>query len=205
MRRGFTLVEMLVASAIFLFGFMTVYSMFLVGVHNRTLADATTRGATVASSVIAEIRLGATNEAASSATTSAWATPSNYIGDGFPDQTDRPGVDRSGTPITDAELVTDPYNDQASFFAHPDQPGMYYRVIAASDLAGNDQPTDGVVLTLVVGQLDSNRPNLTMDFLHQRYNYPSGTDYPSMIDSLVQRGILQRYDAVIHRQVSYRR
>lgn len=193
MRRGFTLVEMLVACGIFLFGFMTVYTMFLVGVRNRTLADATTRGATVASSIIAEVRLRATNEIASAATTSIWAIPKNYVGDGYPDTSQA------------NEYGNDPYNANAAFYAHPDQPGTYYRVIEATDLAGTTtNATDGVVLTLVIGQLDSNQPFLTLQQLQDRYRLGAGP-FDLMIEELVRRGTLQRYDAVVHREVAFRR
>lgn len=203
MRRGFTLVEMLVACGIFLFGFMAVYSMFLVGIRNRSLADATTRGATIASSVIAEIRLKATNEVGTVGSPSAWATPSNYVGDGDPD-TNESGD--SGSP-------GDWYVDDACFFAHPDQPGMYYRVVSATDLQGLDAPADGIVLTLLIGQLDSQLETLSLKQLQERYrlsglgdvNGDGTTDHQDLLEHLVDRGTLQRYDTVIHRQVAWQR
>lgn len=193
MRRGFTLIEMLVASGIFLFGFMAVYSMFLIGVRYRTQADATTRGATVASSIIAEIRLRATNESAEVAGSTAWAIPSNYIGDGFP------------TTTLPGEQPTTPWSPTATFFAHPDQPGMYYRVTNATDPADGDGDSDTILLTLVVGQLESGDAELPFSEIAQRFRFPSPTDHEAMVDALVARDTLQRYDAVIHRRMDYRR
>ncbi|TVR47220.1 MAG: prepilin-type N-terminal cleavage/methylation domain-containing protein [Planctomycetota bacterium] len=55
---GFTLVEMLVASAIFIVGFVSVYGLFLTGVKYRSEADIITRSAVAASNVVNELRLG---------------------------------------------------------------------------------------------------------------------------------------------------
>lgn len=55
---GFTLLEMLVATFIFVIGFMSVYGLFLSGVKYRAEADAITRSSVAASNIVNEMRLG---------------------------------------------------------------------------------------------------------------------------------------------------
>jgi prepilin-type N-terminal cleavage/methylation domain-containing protein len=58
-RQGFTLLEMMAATMVFLTGFVAVYGLFLGGAKFRERADITTRSALAASSIIAEQRLRA--------------------------------------------------------------------------------------------------------------------------------------------------
>ena len=189
MRRGFTLLEMLVATAIFVTGFLAVYTMFLVGVRSRTVADATTRGAIVATSLMSEMRLRAINDPVGSSAN----TPAAWLGDGIP-------------PALGADSLDNTSWD-AQFYAHPDAPGMYYRIDAATDLKGNAGTvvSDAIAMTILVGQLDSNQPTLTYQDLRRRYNLPSAASPSVVADNLLQRGILQRYDAVIHRERRHHR
>ena len=55
---GFTLLEMLVATFIFVIGFVSVYGLFLSGVKYRAEADAITRSSVAASNIVNEMRLG---------------------------------------------------------------------------------------------------------------------------------------------------
>jgi prepilin-type N-terminal cleavage/methylation domain-containing protein len=55
---GFTLIEMLVATFIFIIGFTSVYALFLSGIKYRAEADAITRSSVAASNIINEMRLG---------------------------------------------------------------------------------------------------------------------------------------------------
>ena len=78
-RQGFTLVELLVAVGIFMFGFSAIYAMFLLGARQRVIADSISTAAYASSSISAEIRLQAGRE---SATINSAAL---YEGDGFAD------------------------------------------------------------------------------------------------------------------------
>ena len=171
-RRGFTLLEMLVATLVFTFGFVAVYGMFLVGMRHRVLADATTRCATVAQSLIAEMRLRA---AIRPGTMPPAAVA--FEGDGDPD-----GGAESGT-----------------FFAYPDQPGIYYRVHEAEGIP--DADGDGIRVTLLVGMLEGTGETLAADAVARRFQLPS--DDPATWDRLLERGVLQRYRAALHRRIDW--
>ncbi|MDA3959673.1 MAG: prepilin-type N-terminal cleavage/methylation domain-containing protein [Planctomycetota bacterium] len=185
-RRGFTLVEMLVATLVFMFGFVAVYGMFLIGLRNRAISDATTRCATVAQSVIAEMRLQATNEAPT-----AGYLPEDYLGDGKPDDG---GEGQQYSALGAADV----------FFAYGDQPGVFYRIAQANDLTGDPTGTgDGIQLMVLVGMLESNAATLSMDEIQRRFRLTGTTPLSAVIDELLRRGVIQRYDAVIHRQVAW--
>ena len=56
-RNGFTLLEMLIATGIFLFGFMAVYALFLIGVESRQKAEQITRTSLAADAMLEDWRL----------------------------------------------------------------------------------------------------------------------------------------------------
>lgn len=60
MRRGFTLVELLVATGIFVLGFSVCLGLFLAGTRQRTAAEDHLRLGLAASSLVEEIGLGTT-------------------------------------------------------------------------------------------------------------------------------------------------
>ena len=82
-RRGFTLVEMLVATIVFLIGFVAVFGLFLGGMRFRKLSEDTTRASLAASCLVDEIRISAGGSGQASPSTSAPLAPSVYIGTGF--------------------------------------------------------------------------------------------------------------------------
>src|SRR5271155_5794116 len=82
MRRGFTLVEMLVATIVFLVGFVAVFGLFLGGMRFRKLAEDTTRASPASSCLIDEIRAKAGGIPTGAAASNP-LPPSAYVGTGF--------------------------------------------------------------------------------------------------------------------------
>lgn len=112
-RRGFTIVELLIATFIFLIGFVSVYGLFLRAVQFRREGENMVRCSLAASSIVATMRLKIRAMDTDDFTTKLKASPSKFIGDGDP------------TTAT----------DQANyFFAYLDQPGMFYRIFEATPL-----------------------------------------------------------------------
>ena len=75
-RQGFTLVELLVAVGIFMFGFTAVYNTFLFGARHGAPADSISMSAFASASISAEIRLFAGRDGDN-------VTAADYNGDGF--------------------------------------------------------------------------------------------------------------------------
>ena len=72
---AFTLVEMLVATMVFVIGFVAVYSLFIAGMNYRHEADRLTKTALAASSLISTWRLEMQDQ---------WDTIDQFVGDGNP-------------------------------------------------------------------------------------------------------------------------
>jgi prepilin-type N-terminal cleavage/methylation domain-containing protein len=77
-RAGFTLTELLVATAVFIIGFSAAFSMFLSAVRYRAFADSTTRNAMATASEMGEIYLDSGTETANLGP----VRPSLYSGNG---------------------------------------------------------------------------------------------------------------------------
>lgn len=73
MRRGVTLIELLVATGIFVTGCTAIVALFTAGTRLRSQADTLVRCSLAAESLIQDIRLDAKGDVA----------PSLYVGDGF--------------------------------------------------------------------------------------------------------------------------
>ena len=119
-QRGFTLIEMLVATGVFMLGFSAAYTLFLAGVRYRTQASTNQRLAFALTSLAAELEL-------SSGKLNTTGDPSEYVGNGL-------AVDGA-----EPEDHTDPL--QTVLFPYPGQPGLWYRVMACTDL--HNQSTGG--------------------------------------------------------------
>jgi prepilin-type N-terminal cleavage/methylation domain-containing protein len=109
---GFTLIEMLIATGIFLVGFVSVYSMFLAGSAAGKRSDALTQTTLATTSLIETLRLRAGSEPGGP------YAPSAYNGD--------------GDPTTD--------DTEGHFVPFPDQPQIWYRFAYAADIQGGDDP-----------------------------------------------------------------
>jgi len=76
-RSGFTLTELLVATAVFIIGFTAAFSMFLSAIRYRTFADSTARNAMAAASQMGEIYLDSGTEPGTGP-----VDPAKYSGNG---------------------------------------------------------------------------------------------------------------------------
>lgn len=195
-RSGFTLTEMLVATIVFLVGFVAVFGLFLAGMRFRKLAEDTTRASLAASCLIDEIRLDA-----GGGMTGAPKAPLDYVGDGFADNPTATGIDE-GTP--DSSSPEDP------LFAYRSVPGVWYRVMKATDLNGdaNNARTTVLHLKLLVVPFATSDNELTFQTINHRLGlFPrdqSPPPTPTMIgDALVAKGIGFHYQVVITRRPSW--
>ena len=109
---GLTLTEMLVATIVFLVGFVAVFGLFLGGMRFRKLSEDTTRSSLAASCLIEEIKLDSGGGV---------HLPSEYVGYGFPSIIGSPN---DGVVNTSAALL----------FPYPSSPGIWYRVLSAKSL-----------------------------------------------------------------------
>jgi prepilin-type N-terminal cleavage/methylation domain-containing protein len=114
MRRGFTLLEMMIATAVFVIGFVSVYSLFLAGSRYRRQADVVLASAMAAEELITTLRLRAGTEPDS-------LSERSYNGDGL-------------------ATVDSPDGDQLAgdggvpFFSYTERPTLYYRFVEAREL-----------------------------------------------------------------------
>ncbi len=97
-RHGFTLVELLVATAVFTAGFLAAFSLFLAGTRARTKADDLTHLAFATTTIAEEIALGMP--------TISTSTLNNYLPTGG--------------------LITD--DPDARLYSYPGIPGIWFRV-----------------------------------------------------------------------------
>lgn len=197
-RSGFTLTEMLVATIVFLVGFVAVFGLFLAGMRFRKLAEDTTRASLAASCLIDEIRLDA-----GGGMTNAPKQPLDYVGDGFADPT-AGGLDEGST---DSSAPQDP------LFSYRSVPGVWYRVMKSTDLngSGTNARTTVLHLKLLVVPYATSDPDLTFETLNRRLKLVLTSDgkvdtnaSPTAVgDALVQRGIGFTYQVVITRRPSW--
>jgi|GEM_PF-2870091 prepilin-type N-terminal cleavage/methylation domain-containing protein len=192
-RRGFTLVEMLVATIVFLIGFVAVFGLFLGGMRFRKLSEDTTRASLAASCLVDEIRISAGGSGQASPSTSAPLAPSVYIGTGF---------SSSGSSGGASEALT------TQLFPYPAVPGTWYRVLNCTDINGDSTNAQTTVLhlQLFVVPFGTAAPTLTFtDLNHRLLNdlQPPLTTVDQVADELVRRGIGFRYQSVITRRPSW--
>jgi type II secretory pathway pseudopilin PulG len=191
-RGGFSLIELLVATGVFLVGFVAVFGLFLAGMRFRKLAEDTTRASLAASSLIAEFQIDAGSEAIIP------CQPSQYVGDGFPDIA-RPGetADPPATAIKDSLEKLYPYTGQRN---------LYYRVVACTDLkGGDDAATTALRIRLFVLPWASVDDTVDLMTLNRRLGLSMQNDTSDEVRAtLVKRGLAMAFDAVIVRKPSWR-
>ena len=143
-RRGFTLTELLVATIVFMIGFVSVFALFLGGMRMRKLAEDTTRSSLAASCLIDEIRIDAGGSGIA-------MPPIEYEGDGFAPfrkvssstsiseglQSDAPPVAPGANGLFDNPL-----------FTYRPIPGTWYRVLKCTDLENSATNAQTTVLKL---------------------------------------------------------
>ncbi len=210
MRRAFTLLELLVATGVFVVGFVAVFGLFLAGMRFRKLADDTTRGALAASSLVHEIRIDSGTEDIGGAGIEPHE-PGDYIGNGLA------GAGNQGAGSPDVAMTDELY-------PYPQQPGTWFRVIDSTDVLGSrvatDAPTTEPVnqpnlsntlhVKLLVLPFSTTDAKLTFTELQRRLRIrdDAGTllkptnaeETKAFLDTLVKRGLATYYDAVILRQ-----
>lgn len=193
-RRGFTLIELLVATIVFLIGFVAVFSLFLGGMRFRKLAEDTTRASLAASCILDEIRIDAGGQGLSTP-----RMPKEYVGDGFAPFNAGTNADQEGTDTSSTA--------EEQLFPYKPLPGIWYRVMKATDLNETQDPkTTAINLELVVVPFASADDTLSFKDLNKRLNVlgqPYSQGAPAVADELVKRGIAFRYRAVITRRASW--
>ncbi len=182
-RRGITLIEMLVATSVFLVGFVGALSLFTAGVSYRKQSDDLTRCSLALTSLVEEIRIDAGRESGGP------LAPSEYIGDGFAND----GAE----------------TDAATLFPYRLQPGIWYRVESCTDLANTDvNTTTALKLNLLVIPFSTADSAITLVEIGRRLQIRDVsntvlTDPQAIADRLVERGIAQRHEVVLVRHRSW--
>ena len=208
-RRGFTLTELLVATIVFMIGFVSVFALFLGGMRMRKLAEDTTRSSLAASCLIDEIRIDAGGGGGRIA-----MAPKEYEGDGF-----TPFIDSDSTITTTLPMEGHQSDNPPSppsllldypLFAYRPIPGTWYRVIKCTDLTNSATNTQTTVLKLdlLVVPFSTADSTLTFKELNRRLSLFSTTEIGRItIDDissrLVQRGLGFRFVAVVTRRPSW--
>lgn len=181
--RGITLIEMLVASMVFMLGFVGALSLFTAGVSYRKQSDDLTRTSLALTSLIEEIRIDAGREPPDP-TTGLPRTPLAYVGDGFAAN----GAEDAGT-----------------LFAYRMQPNIWYRVEACTDLAGTDNATTTAIkLTLLIVPFATSDASVNLVDLGKQLqlrdtNNVLLTTPVDIANRLVDRGIALRHEVVMVR------
>ncbi|HEX3134733.1 MAG TPA: prepilin-type N-terminal cleavage/methylation domain-containing protein [Planctomycetota bacterium] len=206
-RRGFTLTELLVATIVFLVGFVSVFALFLGGMRMRKLAEDTTRASLAASCLIDEIRIDAGGGGAAGAA-SGPQPPIAYEGDGF-------APFKPGSSDTDEGTATDPAPGARApadnpLFPYKPIPGTWYRVMKCTDLEDSttNAQTTVLKLDLLVVPFGSPDKRLLFSELDRRLalldnSERSGATVETIAARLVQRGLAFRFVAVVTRRPSW--
>jgi prepilin-type N-terminal cleavage/methylation domain-containing protein len=192
-RRGFTLTELLVATIVFLVGFVSVFALFLGGMRMRKMAEDTTRASLAASCLIDEIRIDAGEGGVP-------LKPKSYVGDGFA-RSSQPDGDDSGTGV-DSQL-----------FSYKPIPGTWYRVLKCTDLEDDPENSQTTVLKLDLlvvpfgtadDSLNFRDLDRRLDLMNELTRPQREAASPDQIAArLVQRGIGFRFVAVVTRRPSW--
>ncbi len=185
-RRGFTLLEMLVASMVFVVGFVAVFTLFIAGMKFRAQGDLETRSAIALRNIVEEIQLDAGTES------KAPVPPSSYVGSGFVEPKDK-------------RLAVDAGED--SLIPCPGMPGMFYRVMEASDCTGGKGATGNVNASVIYLRIvvvafptTGDEPLSFKDLAKRLSIRVSGDEF---IPELVRRGIATDNHVAILRQPSW--
>ena len=200
-RRGFTLIEMLIATVVFAIGFVGVFGLFLAGMRFRKQSEDLTRCSLAASSLVSEIAIDAGREA------NGPSEPQDYVGDGFA------GISYpTGTPNADSgtEYLV-PYRAQ---------PGVFYRVESCTDLEGfstgvnpsgvESRMTTVLRIKLLVVPWATVDPTVSLVEIARRLQMREVaasqallTQPGAIASELVKRGLAMRLDAVITRRPAW--
>jgi prepilin-type N-terminal cleavage/methylation domain-containing protein len=189
-RSGFTLIELMVATIVFMIGFAAVFGLFLGGVRFRKLADDTTRASLAASCIVDEIRASAGGGASpGGASPNSPLAPSAYVGSGF-------------------ASVSGGVADATTLYPYTPIPNTWYQVTSCSNLYGDttDKNTTVLHLQLLVVPFATSQPTLDTLYLYKHLLNsdlgPSPTN-DQITAELVTRGIGYQFQSVITRRPSW--
>ena len=203
-RRGFTLTELLVATIVFLVGFVSVFALFLGGMRMRKLSEDTTRASLAASCLIDEIRIDAGGGGGGGGA-SGPMPPLAYEGNGFAPFKPGSGPNEEGT----ANGGGSPPNDNP-LFAYKPIPGVWYRVMKCTDLEDNpaNSQTTVLKLDLLVVPFGTSDTQLLFSDLDRRLSLLDTTERRTanvdlIATRLLQRGLGFRFVAVVTRRPSW--
>jgi len=206
-RRGFTLTELLVATIVFLVGFVSVFALFLGGMRMRKLAEDTTRSSLAASCLIDEIRIDAGGGGGGGAAAGP-KPPWEYEGDGFAPFTAGSSDSEEGTQTDPAPGARPPADNP--LFPYKPIPGTWYRVMKCTDLEDNttNAQTTVLKLDLLVVPFGSSDNRLLFSELDRRLALLDATErrtanVDQIAARLVQRGLAFRFVAVVTRRPSW--
>lgn len=199
-RSGFTLVELLVATGVFMIGFAAAFGLFLAAIRYRTLAEDTTRLSLAASSIVEEMAIG---KGVTLTAPNAPNAPNAYLGAG------------------DLPSITNTANDPLKFYAYPGVPGTWYTVESCTDVVGDqlNQKTPTLHLNLLVLVFTSADPSQPLEleevnrrvriltpangFRNQLDTAGTPSEVTQVRDGLVKRGLAMRISAVVLRRPSW--
>lgn len=171
-RRGFTIVELLIATFIFLIGFVSVYGLFLRAVQFRREGENMVRCSLAASSIVATMRLKIRADTLFS--------PNNYAG--------------SGSLVSSDE--TNNGTSKEFFYVYLDQPGMFYRISEADSLTDKTNVAKFTVQTVFLGS-PAPKGFFSKTEVLQRLGVTSPTDEDQKIRELVTSGAITERIAII--------
>ncbi len=191
-RSGFTLVELLVATGVFMIGFSAAFGLFLAAIRYRTLADDTTRLSLAASSIVEELAIG---DGKPPAMPPLSKTPDQYLGSG-----NLPGSNGN-------TLIT-------QFYPYSGVPGTWFTVESCTDVTGgNDAATPTLHLNLLVLVFTQADSPLELEDVNRRVrilvpaagfrNSLSTAEAQQVRDGLVKRGLAMRISCVVLRRPAW--
>lgn len=184
-RRGITLIEMLVATGVFMLGFVGALSLFTAGVSYRKQSDDLTRTSLALTSLIEEIRIDAGRELGGP------LPPLDYIGNGF-----------AADGAEDEDYVA------GTLFAYRMQPNIWYRVEACTDLSNpprtDNATTTAIKLTLLIVPFATSDASVNLIDLGRQLQLRDTNDVLltaplDIANRLVDRGIALRHQVVMVR------
>ena len=195
-RSGFTLVELLVATGVFMIGFAAAFGLFLAAMKYRTMADDTTKLSLAASSIIEELAIG---NGVLPVGFPAPKPPTAYLGAG-------------DLPVKNFGV------DTLALYAYPGIPGTWYTFESCTDVLGDsgNQMTPTLHVNLLVLVFTPADPSVALNLaeVNRRVRIvdPPASGYRGtldpaeavrVLDGLVKRGMAMRVSAVVLRRPAW--
>ena len=172
-RGGFTLVEMLVATTVFVIGFTACFGLFLVGSRHRAKAEDELRLGLATASLLEAFR---THRPAAGSS----RLPSAWLGDGFPDH------DGGGS---DGEAIAGQTLEDIALYPAAGHPGVWYRVLAAADIHGDAAASDAptIHMRLLLLHWATGDTSVSLADVTRRYRIDPSLEPDEVIASIGQQ------------------